>query len=985
MTPTEAANLLEISPESTPEQLEARFLELRTKLEDRIAKAPTPGLKAKYRESLDEITTAFETLTLAADSSSLPVLNRNTPPPASTTPPPSAATPEPTATITPKPRKQKSGSKEIVLVALVAVLLLGGGGWWLMQVRAENAEKARIAAEEQRLADEEQARLDQLAVEVRTQLAEYKIIWEVAEREERDAEKRVSELRTELRNLRNPKPEQTAPIIRQIKIAQRYYDWLRNLLLQHPTKLTSAKLEQLLQAKAYANLETTGVELQLAVDKLQEVLKENQNGKGTLEIQTNLPTLRWTLRDDQKRVIQEGTGPTLIKGLDFVRHSLTYTAPNIGGGGKLIDINPGKRYPLKYDFDYTRITVEDLPLEARMKLNGEPVTLLPDSTIAVTKKATLTVYRAGYLPIAKKVSPSSEEITFNWVSLSKASDLAEAYLELIASDSPHLRVQSLRQLQLSLRGTSVIKQSRWTELYTKVFLELDQKSNVVTRIKTLLRVAQGATIVDRNLTITALENAADLASTASNEDINKLARNSSLFNRPAWRWAPEAGKKFFAAQERAGKASNAFYGYVRAGLNDEADRVEQAVLRGLSGNNLKWRQNSYKTHRKTTEFYLNYVIPLKTALARNDRSAYSKIIATGIPESKEGGSIYAISTMLWNHGLQAQAMELHHENNGSYAPTWLIEGTLMTGRVDLLETWVSSSRSQYRNSGSSNARIGLRYALSGNKKKAREMLARPRGERDNKASVSELGERALAYEIIGDRDASKDALDSFEKHSDFTEKTQAWTIANAIYTLHRQGDIKRATQLFEKIKKAPTYISNYAGWFWTGQVNKATDSLLARLRRSSFRPATYQSFYRQWMRLSEFRSKDVPLWADNSCIKGLILAQLDYGYRNGKFNSRSWPTPRSQHVNATLKKRGPFYYPAAARPDKAQGTCKVEVTVDAKGKPTAYKTISTVHPAFATELKSKMATWEYFPALKMGKPTTGTYTFTANFNGGYKK
>ncbi len=67
MSPFEAAKILDLPAGVTTEQIEARFLELRRKLEDKIAKAPTPGLQAKYRESLQEITTAFETLTLAAD------------------------------------------------------------------------------------------------------------------------------------------------------------------------------------------------------------------------------------------------------------------------------------------------------------------------------------------------------------------------------------------------------------------------------------------------------------------------------------------------------------------------------------------------------------------------------------------------------------------------------------------------------------------------------------------------------------------------------------------------------------------------------------------------------------------------------------------------------------------------------------------------------------------------------------------------------
>lgn len=97
MPPADAAKLLELAPEASPEVIEARFLELRTKLEEKIARAPTPGLKEKYRVSLASITEAFETLTLAADSSSLPVLRRTETAPARTASPVPAGMVEPLA------------------------------------------------------------------------------------------------------------------------------------------------------------------------------------------------------------------------------------------------------------------------------------------------------------------------------------------------------------------------------------------------------------------------------------------------------------------------------------------------------------------------------------------------------------------------------------------------------------------------------------------------------------------------------------------------------------------------------------------------------------------------------------------------------------------------------------------------------------------------------------------------------------------------
>ena len=105
MLPADAAQLLDLPADATPEQLEARFHELRSKLEEKIGKAPTPGLKAKYRETLDAITQAFETLTLAADSSSLPVLRRaaDQPPPSASSIRPAIIEPAPAPAATPTP------------------------------------------------------------------------------------------------------------------------------------------------------------------------------------------------------------------------------------------------------------------------------------------------------------------------------------------------------------------------------------------------------------------------------------------------------------------------------------------------------------------------------------------------------------------------------------------------------------------------------------------------------------------------------------------------------------------------------------------------------------------------------------------------------------------------------------------------------------------------------------------------------------------
>ncbi len=157
MTTAEAARLLDLPSDSTSEQLETRFLELRRRLEDKIAKAPTPGLQAKYRTSLADITAAFEHLTLEADSSDLPVLQRSMAKAGSGSgvPPPTRNVPElrtkepPLVGAHTTQRVTKSNNREFIIVAIIAVSLLAGGGWYVLKTREEAAlavEEARRAA-----------------------------------------------------------------------------------------------------------------------------------------------------------------------------------------------------------------------------------------------------------------------------------------------------------------------------------------------------------------------------------------------------------------------------------------------------------------------------------------------------------------------------------------------------------------------------------------------------------------------------------------------------------------------------------------------------------------------------------------------------------------------------------------------------------------------------------------------------------------------
>ncbi len=318
MSPTEATKLLDLSADATPEQLEARFLELRRKLEDKIAKAPTPGLQAKYRESLSEITTAFETLTLAADSSALPVTSKQRTEDGGQRAAPPSPRPQ---NQDPKPPARKAG-REFILVAVIAVVVLAGGGWFVLKTRADNAEQTRLATEtlQKKQTDEkaETNRLNALKTSLRTRLAEARMDWEAHESDLQDAERRTSELKSELRGLRDILTEKKAELSAQSSAQEIYSKWLKNHLLRHPAKLARVRAEELLQAGALDEaagavdqIATTLATLVRDIADRRTYFFETTTG---LRIHSKPEGLAWTLTDAYGRV-QTGTTPGALTGL----------------------------------------------------------------------------------------------------------------------------------------------------------------------------------------------------------------------------------------------------------------------------------------------------------------------------------------------------------------------------------------------------------------------------------------------------------------------------------------------------------------------------------------------------------------------------------------------------------------------------------------------------------------------------------------------
>lgn len=352
MTTTEAAKLLELPETASAEQIEARFHELRAKFEDKIAKAPTPGLKAKYRENLEEITQAFEILALAADSSELPVLKKQSAasdqpsaagPPLGGGPESARTTGSPQQTKRSSARKPGSG-REFLVVAIVAVLVLAGGGWLILKIRADNAEKARIAAAQKAEAEHqaqlaqqaaaakllaeqqekekaaaaakaEQERLDKLAADVRVKLAEAKLSWDRVEREERDATAALTDLKSEERSARDMSASRRAELAARIEAQTNYHRWLADFTATHPARRLQVRATELLNARQIDEAEAAVKELNAALAKLDTELAAQRSALLDLDGELSLTTgqdVSWKVTDAFDRV-QQGQGSARLR------------------------------------------------------------------------------------------------------------------------------------------------------------------------------------------------------------------------------------------------------------------------------------------------------------------------------------------------------------------------------------------------------------------------------------------------------------------------------------------------------------------------------------------------------------------------------------------------------------------------------------------------------------------------------------------------
>jgi hypothetical protein len=447
MTSPEAAKLLELPVDASLEQIEARFLDLRRKLEDKIAKAPTPGLQAKYRESLAEITTAFETLTLAADGSSLPLLNKqsavSSQPSAGTNASAAASSSGFRSQVSDLPSKPKASNKEFLIVTVIALAVLGGGGWFVMKTRAEKAEQTRIAAEQKiaaearvaaekaeaerraelarqeaeakRQAEEaekarlaaEQKRLEKLAADVRVGFSETKLLWQQAERAEREAQREVDELRNSFRSLRDVSEGRRRAAELQLEASAEYQRWLSGFLASHPARRAEVRTEELLNARQIESAAEALVLYQQALAGLDQEIADRRPGEqnlyGSLTINSTPAGVPWEMVDafDNRA---SGTTPGVVSRTGIGPAIVHFRRPGWNPGTVTVPVLAGKEARAEFAYRPASLVITSTPAGAEVFVQGKTAGKTPLTLADLPAVEHLVEVRLpDHHPLAEKV------------------------------------------------------------------------------------------------------------------------------------------------------------------------------------------------------------------------------------------------------------------------------------------------------------------------------------------------------------------------------------------------------------------------------------------------------------------------------------------------------------------------------------------------------------------------------------------------------
>lgn len=387
MTPDQAAKILDVDPQASPEMLERRFQEVRARLEEKIGKAPTPGLKEKYRATLEETTKAFEMLTLAADATLLPMAQRAEPAERKSAPGESRPQVVREAVTPTRPAgKVKGSGKEFIVVAIIAIVLLGGGGWWVMKSRAEAAEAAKVAVENTRLAEEARIKREQEAAaaaalreqgltQLRSRLAELNVAHEALNRLESTAERELSELRSAEREAVREAKGNLTPAARQLSVRvralDRYVVWLRESLANHPARTARARADELLKAKALEESQEAVVAFANGLQQLKTEIAEARAATvvvGEVRVESNLPETSWKLTDSFGMEFS-GAGPAIVSEAGLGRASVVFSAPRWPDVKQSVEVVRGKPVTVRGEFVPATLMVKT-PEGARVTVAG---------------------------------------------------------------------------------------------------------------------------------------------------------------------------------------------------------------------------------------------------------------------------------------------------------------------------------------------------------------------------------------------------------------------------------------------------------------------------------------------------------------------------------------------------------------------------------------------------------------------------------------
>ena len=445
MTLTEAARLLELAPDAAPEQLETRFLELRTKLEEKIGKAPTPGLKEKYRASLVEITTAFETLTLAADGSDLPVLQRAERKPnvgAAPVKPSGASELEAPAT-KPGSAAKKGGNREFLLVAAIAVVVLIGGGWFVLKTRQEAADKARVEAATKAEAEKEKARQEAMFGQLRATQAELKIRWDGIEKDLTTSERKLAELKADARNTKDMPAPQVAELQAQYTAQGDYVEWLQQYVSRHPGKTQLAKLDALLTAKAGNEAAQQASELGQSLKAAEEEITGQKKALLALgrpmQITTEPAGLRYRVLDAYGRTM-EGVSPGTVMA-PWGRAEVVVSSPGPGWAEERRELRIVRDLEAAVKVAYIpgALAIKSEPSGATVLIGTDQVGVTPLKVEGLsTGEKTITLKLKGYEEMTAKV-------------VVRAGETVEQGGELVKTEPPRVgRAYTIPNLGLKL-------------------------------------------------------------------------------------------------------------------------------------------------------------------------------------------------------------------------------------------------------------------------------------------------------------------------------------------------------------------------------------------------------------------------------------------------------------------------------------------------------------------------------------------------------